>query len=114
MKAAKLPPERGMTDWHCIDCGTDTAPGIDPAKLARDGGGKANIDESSEVYWVRDHVWQLIGAPEGSLCIGCLEARLGYRLKRKDFPRYHPLKNPNYVLNDPTLPATPRLLARRK
>ena len=100
--------ERTLTDWHCIDCGTNTAPGIDRDKLILNRGGAVTItiDENSEVYWVRAHVWQLIGNPEGSLCIGCLETRLGRRLKRKDFLRGHPF-------NHPTMPGTPRLLARR-
>jgi hypothetical protein len=46
--------------------------------------------------------------PEGGcLCIGCLEKRLGRRLKPKDFPRDHPL-------NDVRVPGTERLRRRRR
>jgi hypothetical protein len=43
----------------------------------------------------------------GCLCIGCLERRLGHRLKPKDFPRNDPF-------NHWRVPGTPRLLKRRK
>ena len=42
----------------------------------------------------------------GCLCIGCLEKRIGRRLKPKDFLRGDPF-------NDDLLPGTPRLLKRR-
>ena len=42
----------------------------------------------------------------GCLCIGCLEKRLGGRLKPKDFQRGHPVNYPN-------VPGTPRLMNRR-
>lgn len=42
---------------------------------------------NSETYRVHDEVWAAAGAePEGMLCIGCLEERLGgRRLTRYDF-----------------------------
>jgi hypothetical protein len=66
------------------------------------------IDDKSEVYTVRDAVWQQAGmaAMGGCLCIGCLEKRLGRQLKPKDFLRGHAF---NSV---PT--RTPRLLKRRR
>ena len=42
----------------------------------------------------------------GCLCIGCLEKRIGRKLKPKDFLRGHPF-------NRPQLPGTKRLLERR-
>ena len=95
-----------MTDWNCIDCGTNTAPGIDEAKIMRPGGGTFTVDERCEMYWTRKHVWGLVGNPEGCLCIGCLETRLGRRIKRKEFLHDHPFNHPKWR-------ATPRLLARR-
>jgi hypothetical protein len=41
------------------------------------------------------------------LCIGCLEARIGRKLKPKDFESGH-------AFNGPDMPATPRLKERRK
>jgi hypothetical protein len=43
----------------------------------------------------------------GCLCVGCLEKRLGRRLKANDFRRHDPI-------NHPSLPGTERLLKRRK
>jgi hypothetical protein len=61
----------------------------------------------SEVYTVRDAIWEKAGMEPfgGCLCIGCLEKRLGRRLKPKDFDWNHPFN---------ALPGTPRLLNRRK
>jgi hypothetical protein len=41
----------------------------------------------------------------GCLCIGCLEKRLGRKLKPKDFLRVHELN---------TMPGSARLMKRRK
>jgi hypothetical protein len=67
------------------------------------------LDHRSEVYTVRDAVWKKAGMEQmgGCLCIGCLEKRLGRKLKPKDFLRGH-------ALNNPIFPGTPRLLRRRK
>jgi len=94
--------------WLCIDCGFNTAPGffnqveLDKAFAADSGVNK------SEVYIVRDAVWKRAGMEPfgGCLCIGCLEGRLGRRLKPKDFLRDH-------EFNHPRMPGTPRLLKRR-
>jgi hypothetical protein len=66
------------------------------------------INERSEVYTVRDAVWKAAGMEPygGCLCIGCLEKRLGRKLRPKDFLR-------GDAFNDPRLPGTPRLLNRR-
>jgi hypothetical protein len=97
--------------WICVDCGFDTAPGI-PSKertrleVAAFGSIKSTIDESSEVYFVRSRVWEAANMDGwgGCLCVGCLEGRIGRRLKPKDFDRTH-------VFN--TFPGTARLLSRR-
>jgi len=101
--------------WHCIDCGFDTAPGcFNRAEMAKAiaCGGKykdipQSIDNRSEVYEVRDALWKKAGMEPfgGCLCIGCLEKRLGRRLRPKDFVR-------DDLLN--IIPAgTKRLLNRR-
>jgi hypothetical protein len=105
-----------MTDnitesWLCVDCGINTAPGIPNgpamrAQLALIGKCPTEINDASEVYMVRNKVWAKAGmqAFDGCLCIGCLEKRLGRKLKPKDFLRDH-------VFN--RWPCTPRLRDRR-
>ena len=70
-------------DNHCIDCGINTAPAVwtDIRTCA------PAIPNSWEMYWVKDEVWAAAGMDEldGSLCVGCIEARLGRRLRPKDF-----------------------------
>jgi len=103
--------------WDCIDCGVNTAPGcqnrieLETAMIllgdkADKEGVTQKIGSNSEVYIVRRHVWEQAGMGPfgGCLCIGCLEKRLGRKLRPKDFQRGH-------VFN--TLPGTPRLLQRR-
>jgi hypothetical protein len=67
------------------------------------------VGPDCEIYTVRRSVWKRAGFKgewgDGCLCIGCLEKRIGRRLKPKDFPAE------NVGLND--LPGTPRLLNRR-
>jgi hypothetical protein len=55
---------------------------------------------------VRERVWEAAGMEPmgGCLCIGCLELRLGRRLKPKDFRRGNALN---------ILPGTRRLINRR-
>jgi hypothetical protein len=62
-------------------------------------------DDRCEVFYVRDRVWKKAGMKPwgGCLRIGCLETRIGRRLKPKDFT--------DHIFN--TLPCTPRLLNRR-
>jgi hypothetical protein len=101
--------------WLCADCGFNTAPGfLNRAELerafeadAQDHGITQTANDRSEVYTVREAVWKAAGMEpyDGCLCIGCLEKRIGRKLKPKDFLRGHPLN---------WLPGTPRLLSRRK
>ena len=97
--------------WACIDCGINTAPGCpNAAQVAQAfaGGGEATLklNERSEVYTVKAPVWKAAGMEPaaGCLCIGCLEKRLGHRLKPKDFEKDNALNS---------LPGTDRLLSRR-
>jgi hypothetical protein len=97
--------------YVCVDCGFDTGPGIPDKErtdkaLAAYGSIKWTVCENSEVYFVRSRVWEAAGIDGwgGCLCIGCLETRLGRRLKPKDFDR-------NHVFN--SYPGTKRLLSRR-
>jgi hypothetical protein len=106
-----------VADWCCIDCGLNTAPGfstraeIQEAYYAGDlkEGIAQRIDDQTEIYTVRDAVWRKAGMEPrgGCLCIGCLEKRIGRKLKPKDFPR-------DDAFNHPGLPGTERLLNRRK
>ena len=119
MKTARTDQSlKGLTpeNWLCIDCGTNTSPGMSTraeleAALAvdeNDEGVEQSITANSEVYTVRDRVWAAAGMEPygGCLCIGCLEKRLGRVLKPKDFQRGH-------VFNSPAMPGTARLLKRR-
>ena len=97
--------------WACVDCGINTAPGIPNAErmrleIAAFGNIKWTIDENSEVYTVKSPVWKAANMDGwgGCLCIGCLENRLGRRLKPKDFDREHPFHS---------FPGTERLRTRR-
>jgi hypothetical protein len=97
--------------WLCVDCGRDTAPGwLGMAEATKLTPGKLDrivmaANDGLEVYTVKDAIWTRAGAPDGCLCIGCLEQRLGRRLKPKDFHHDDPYAR---------LPGTPRLLKRRK
>lgn len=80
----------------CADCGVDTL----PSRRQRRVGFRA------EFYMLHDHVWERAGAPPlGHLCIGCLEQRLGRRLRPDDFT--------DAPINMPLHDDTPRLLARK-
>jgi hypothetical protein len=105
------------SDSHlCIDCGFNTAPGYPTraeleakyAGIGRTAEVPACIDSNSEVFLLRHKVWAETGVAEygGCLCIGCVEKRIGRRLKPKDFLRGH-------AFNDPDMPGTTRLLQRR-
>ena len=80
---------RGKTPegWCCVDCGA------------------AITNLAPEAYTVRNTVWKAAGMERmgGCLCVGCLEKRLGRRLRPKDFTRH--------ALN--TMPGTDRLIERR-
>jgi len=93
-------------------CGHDTHPGMPTRELAeflieRDGSFPMPCNEECEVYMVRDSVWKKAGMEDwgGCLCIGCLEKRIGRKLKPKDFT--------DHVFNDPRVPCTERLRGRR-
>jgi hypothetical protein len=98
-------------NWVCVDCGVNTAPGIPDREeairqLETKGSYPAGVGTDSEVYMVREQVWKKAGMEPfgGCLCIGCLEQRLGRRLKPKDFIPH--------VFNG--FPGSDRLLKRRK
>jgi hypothetical protein len=110
--------------WHCVDCGVNTAPGFPNRRemeiqakrsqaLERMAGKDDwevpfEINDLSEVYTVRPAVWERAGMEPmgGCLCIGCLEKRLGRRLRPKDFL-------PGNGFNAPHIPGTERLMQRR-
>src|SRR5436190_18517264 len=100
--------------YFCVDCGFNTAPGmfnrvetekaiaaLGPA-WGKGVGVNKTVGPDAEVYQVRESIWRKAGMEPwgGCLCIGCLEKRLGRRLKPKDFLRDHPFNS---------LPGTPRL-----
>jgi hypothetical protein len=68
--------------------------------------GQMQFSDKSEIYVVRNTVWAKAGAEDwgGCLCVGCLEKRLGRKLRPKDFA--------DHPFND--MPGTPRLLERRE
>jgi hypothetical protein len=92
--------------WLCVDCGFNTAPGMAGRKqldiaLALYGVSKSRYDHNTEVYTLRDEVWRKLGIEPmgGCLCVGCVEKRLGRRLRPRDFG--------DHVFNE--MPGTPRL-----
>jgi hypothetical protein len=111
LKEIGIPDGNITEDWLCVDCGINTAPGIPDGltfirEIEKTGGCDSTIDDRSEVYMVRDAVWKKAGMKPfgGCLCIGCLEKRLGRKLKPKDFDA-HPVNG---------MPGSRRLLKRRK
>jgi hypothetical protein len=68
--------------WRCLDCGVDTG-------------------KTHEHYFVKSQVWmQAHHSIRGMLCVGCLENRLGRRLKKDDFTDAH-INNPRlYPMSD--------------
>jgi hypothetical protein len=55
-------------------------------EVDRKGGDCADCGaDYGEFYMVHDHVWSAAGDPDGRLCIGCLEHRLGRKLCCGDF-----------------------------
>jgi hypothetical protein len=102
--------------WLCVVCGKNTAPGtpsrVEAENLARALGARwernqegihTTCSPDDEVYTVRSSVWNKAGV-DGCLCVGCLEKRLGRRLKPKDFPPDDPLN---------WMPGTRRLMNRQ-
>jgi hypothetical protein len=101
--------------WLCVDLRHQhsariiQSSGAGTGFCARRGWHRQHINSHSEVYIVRDAVWKRAGMEPlgGCLCIGCLEQRLGRRLKPKDFKC-------GDSFNHPRIPDTERLLRRRK
>jgi hypothetical protein len=96
----------------CIDCGYNTNPGAPPRELEEflmnhDGTCPITLTWDSEIYIVRNSVWKAAGMEPwgGCLWFGCLERRIGRRLRPKDFDR-------NHVFNSPEMPRTDRLRDR--
>jgi hypothetical protein len=52
-----------LVDFSCTDCGHDY----------------------DEYYMVRNDIWKACGVGTGTLCIGCLEKRIGRQLNQQDF-----------------------------
>lgn len=110
----EIPQGAVPESWDCIDCGFNTAPGLMSRKqleasfsvLSLNRSPQQTIDTDSEMYMVKKTIWQAAGMGDfdGCLCIGCLEKRLGRKLKPRDFMRDH-------VFN--SFPGTDRLLSRR-
>jgi hypothetical protein len=97
--------------WDCVDCGMNTAPGFKGRLgLANDiaihGVSHGECNNESELYFVHDAIWKRAGILPfgGCLCVGCLEKRIGRKLKPKDFDWSHPFNQ---------MPGTKRLINRR-
>jgi hypothetical protein len=114
MTSDKKVDDNVVESWLCVDCGVNTAPGIPDgpntrAKLKLTGKCNAALTHDSEIYTVRGGVWAKAGMTPwgGCLCVGCLEKRLGRKLKPEDFPRRH-------AFNQPGFPRSERLANRLK
>src|SRR5262245_55165085 len=112
LKETGIPDGLVTEDWLCIDCGMNTAPGVPDGlttirEIEATAASRMTVDYHSEVYTVRDAIWKKAGMEPfgGCLRIGCLEKRLGRKLKPKDFLRGH-------FFN--AIPGSPRLVDRRK
>jgi len=123
LKGLAYPDGQLTEDWLCVDCGVNTAPGIPDGPMTlrevnETGESSAEVGPDSEVYTVRDAVWKKAAMEPfgGCLCIGCLERRLGRKLKPKDFLRGHAysFEALEARLEFNALPGTERLLQRRK
>ena len=93
---------------NCVDCGTATTPCT--TELTGTGGYIIEYDEGTwEMYRVEDRIWVTAGMQDdlggGSLCVGCIEKRLGRKLRPRDFD----FRSEGY--NVPQL-STPRLRSR--
>jgi hypothetical protein len=77
-----------------------------PPLLCNDCG--VNILEIKEYYMVSNRCWKRSGMKEGFLCIGCLEHRLGEKLKAINF-KDCPLNWRNIIFPDG---ASSRLISR--
>jgi hypothetical protein len=109
----KAVQDNTVESWLCVDCGVNTAPGVPDGPqlrldLALNGQSKARHDRNTEVYHVKEALWEQAGMRpwNGCLCIGCLERRIGRQLRPKDFAKHDREVWAN-------LPCTERLLNRR-
>jgi hypothetical protein len=108
--------------YICVDCGMDTWPGhptraeVEQSRRDAKAAGKkwkgfySTWTLETEAYYVHPYVWEASGLGgfwNGVLCIGCLEKRLGRRLRPYDFMAEHADE-----FNDPNLPGTRRRLER--
>lgn len=71
--------------FKCLDCRVDTG-------------------RIYEHYMLLDEVWHTVANSVGMLCVGCVEQRLGRRLRASDF-------NGSYV--NRLMPQSQRLMSRR-
>ena len=92
-----IPPASGPDQHPCVDCGMPTTP-CTGARGCRHRG-------RWEWFVVDPRTWALAGAPDGCLCVGCLERRLGLELTAGDFPAL--------AVNAPHPWDSPRLAARK-
>jgi hypothetical protein len=99
--------------WNCVDCGVNTAPGMKTRKeldaaLLIHGVAPLTLTWDQEVYTVNDEVWRAsrMEGCGGCLCVGCLERRIGRKLKPRDF-------SPDHPFNQSEFPASRRLRERR-
>ena len=98
--------------WSPVHFGVNTAPGFLDRKqteiaIAIYGKAEISYTDELEVYMVTEKGWRMTGKSKAwakNRVIGCLEKRIGRRLK-PDFP--------DHAFNSPDLPATRRLLKRR-
>jgi hypothetical protein len=80
-RAAKREKAAAARRSPCVDCGRDT------------GHSRGGLCEE---YMVRDAIWAGAGMnPDGFLCVGCLESRIGRQLIRPDFT-VAPINDPSY------------------
>ena len=89
----------------CMDCGMNVCPVVWRGPSAYPA-----MPNSYELFWVKDPVWAKTGLGEcdGTLCILCMENRIGRRLKPKDFD------HANHYNSRPDKPEpTPLLRSRR-
>ena len=78
--------------YYCMDCGVD-------------------ILEIKEFYMIHDELWAQINPQlEGLLCIGCVEKRLGRKLKPEDFLPY---KTNSYLIVPQSNRLKSRILGKR-
>lgn len=97
--------------WECVDCGMNTGPGLQTAKQVTDAfnrgeGSPCSFDSQTELYVLKGALWERVtqSRTEQILCIGCVERRLGRKLRPRDFD--------DSQIN--RLPGTARLLSRRE